>query len=157
MPCAVCGTRLPQHNFTPTEVSNHFTRAIPVVCVDCKKRGCSARGPERYACDGPCNQLLGRKAYASQDWARMKQETKKRLVCEDCKKVEVKREQHLRELMRTSKRKKCTCHLPLGHAEKCPMHISYSGERPYPGCDVMSRSDSDWLQQRTQRPRHSSV
>ena len=25
------------------------------------------------------------------------------------------------------------------------MHVRFAGERPYPGCDVMSREESDFL------------
>ena len=40
-----------RYKIAPTEFSNHFNKAIPVVCADYKKHGCSARGSERYACD----------------------------------------------------------------------------------------------------------
>ena len=155
MPCAACGISLTQAHFTRNEVSNHFTRSIPVVCVDCRKNGSTARLPALYVCEGPCGRHLGRQAYASQDWARMQKENIKRLVCSQCKKVEGDRENELREKLRHSKRRKCTCNQALGHKETCPMHVSYAGERPYPGCDVMSRADSEWFHERTQRPRLS--
>ena len=80
---------------------------------------------------------------------------KERLVCSQCKQVEVAREKELREKLKTSRRRKCTCQQAIGHKQTCPMHVSYAGERPYPGCDVISREDSEWFHQRTQKPRLS--
>ena len=52
-------------------------------------------------------------------------------------------------LAKRSKRKGCVCQRLTGHAEKCPMHISYFGEMPYPWCDVMTRDESEWLRDRS--------
>ena len=59
MPCAACKTKLPQTSFRPTDVSNHFSHAQTVICVDCRQRGCSTRRFELHRCAGPCNKLLG--------------------------------------------------------------------------------------------------
>ena len=48
-------------------------------------------------------------------------------------------------IMKTSRRKACTCKHPQAHAQTCPLRIRFDGDRPYPGCDVMSRADSDRL------------
>ena len=156
MPCAACGVSLPQAHFTSTEVSNHFTRSVPVVCVDCRRKGSTARAPTlKHVCDGPCRRTLGRQQFPPLDWSRKQKEKKERLVCSQCKQVEVAREKELREKLKTSRRRKCTCQQAIGHKQTCPMHVSYAGERPYPGCDVISRADSEWFHQRTQKPRLS--
>ncbi len=45
----------------------------------------------------------------------------------------------------------CRCGSRLVHSERCPMHPRTHGERPYLGCDVMSRDDSVWLETRKRR------
>ena len=75
----------------------------------------------------------------------------------NAKKNESDREKYLQNLMMNSKRKTCTCKTPFAHSEKCPMHMRKAGERPYPGCDVMSREDSDWLQQQQRKRKAKAV
>ena len=61
----------------------------------------------------------------------------------------------LRQLMKTSKRRRCVCHAvkPHLHAKRCPMHMTFAGEILYPGCDVMTAEDSAWLRKRDKRYR----
>ena len=153
IPCAACDAMLPADSFTPGDVQRHFSYARKVVCLECNRRGCSARRPELYPCAGPCNKLLGSAAYAPADLSSRTKDRTHSMVCDGCKKHAAAREQRLRQLMKKSKRATCTCRLPLAHAEKCPMHMRFAGERPYPGCDVMSREDSDWLQKRKKKHR----
>ena len=148
LPCAACAAILPQHSFAPGEVTNCFSHAHKVVCLECKKLGCSVRRPELYPCAGPCNKLLGSTAYAPADLSSRRKDGTHSMVCDGCKKHATSREQRLRKLLKKSKRAACTCKRPLAHSEKCAMHMRFAGERPYPGCDVMSREDSDWLQKR---------
>ena len=69
----------------------------------------------------------------------------KHITCQVCKEQLHARQQRLQELMNKSKRKACTCKHPHAHTRRCPRHVRFAGARPYPGCDVMSRADSDWL------------
>ena len=146
MPCAACEAKLPQTSFRPADVSNHFSRAQTVICMNCRQRGCNARRHDLHRCAGPCNKLLGHTAFSRRE-LRMKAR-RHSVVCIACKKIADEKEQKLRKLMKKSKRAACTCKRQLTHAEKCPMHMNYAGEQPYPGCDVMSREDSDWFQMR---------
>ena len=73
------------------------------------------------------------------------------MVCDSCSKGAAAREQRLRQLMEKSKRAACTCKTQLAHSEMCPLHMRFAGERPYPGCDVMPRDDSVWLEQRSKK------
>ena len=76
----------------------------------------------------------------------------KHITCLFCKAQQDARQRGLQNLMETSKRAACTCKHPHAHTRSCPLHARYAGESPYPGCDVMSRADSDWL--RGQRKRN---
>ena len=74
------------------------------------------------------------------------------LHCHICKEEEarqkardVAKEKLLKAKLKLSRRKHCTCGSLTGHAEKCSMYPSKHGERPYPGCDVLTRDESDWL------------
>ncbi len=75
-----------------------------------------------------------------------------KLHCHICKEEEarqkardVAKEKALKAKLKLSRRKHCTCGSLTGHAEKCSMYPSKHGERPYPGCDVLTRDESDWL------------
>ena len=129
------------------------TRSIP--SAGRRHTGRPRRPALTYVCDGPCGRNLGRQQFPHMDWARRQKDKGKRLVCSQCKKLEVARENELREKLKTSRRRKCTCQQAIGHKQTCPMHVSYAGERPYPGCDVISREDSEWFHQRIQKPRLS--
>ena len=70
--------------------------------------------------------------------------------CTTCTAQLTAREKELKLRMQQSKRRRCVCKHPLSHTEKCPMHMRYAGERPYPGCDVMTRDESNFLLYRKQ-------
>ena len=70
------------------------------------------------------------------------------ITCLTCREEEDKREKQLKERMKKSRRPGCTCKHPNNHTEKCPMHIRHAGEKPFPGCDVLTRAESEWLQKR---------
>ena len=69
----------------------------------------------------------------------------KHITCRVCKEQQQERRLRLHKLMKTSRRKACTCKHPQAHTRTCPLRIRFDGDRPYPGCDVMSRADSEWL------------
>ena len=75
----------------------------------------------------------------------------KHITCLVCKEQQHARQQRLQNLMKKSKRAACRCKHPHAHTRNCPLHARYAGERPYPGCDVMSRADSDWLREQRKR------
>ena len=155
--CATCAASLPVSAFADRDVNNHYVLERRIVCLTCKEHGYSARRPEQYLCAGPCQRLLGHEAFSYRD-RKMKTNSEGRgMLCRDCKKKETDREKYLQNLMMNSKRKTCTCKTPFAHSEKCPMHIRAAGERPYPGCDVMSREDSDWLQQQRRKRKAKAV
>ena len=179
MQCIACRAQFPQICFTATEISNYFTKATPVVCLQCKQRGCTPRTPHPvfHGCCGPCARVLGREAYTSKDWSKKKKDETYRIVCNSCQKDEAAarmqtrlqqlRQAHeavtrmqtrlhqLRQLMKTSKRQRCVCHAtkPHLHAKRCPMHMTFANEILYPGCDVMTAEDSAWLRKRDKRYR----
>ena len=168
MQCIACRAHFPQICFTATEISNYFTKATPVVCLQCKHRGCTSRTPHPrfHGCCGPCARVLGRAAYTRKDWSMKKKDKAYRIVCKSCLKDEAARMdarlqlvqtrlQQLRQLMKTSKRRRCVCKAikPHLHSKRCPMHMTFAGEIPYPGCDVMTSEDSAWLRKRDERYR----
>ena len=177
MQCIACTAQFSQICFTATEISNYFTKATPVVCLQCKRRGCTPRTPHPrfHGCYGPCARVLGRAAYTRKDWSMKKNNKTYKIVCKNCLKDEAARVhsrlqqlqqlneatrvqtrlQQLRQLMLTSKRRRCVCHAikPHLHAKRCPMHMTFAGEIPYPGCDVMTSEDSAWLRKRDERYR----
>ena len=161
MQCIACTATFPQTCFTSTEISNHFTKGTPVVCPQCKNHGCTARCPHPvfHRCSGPCQKILGRTAFTSRAWTMKNTGKSSCIVCNSCRKDEAahlqKRLQHLRQLLKTSKRKRCICRAiePQGHDKRCPMHIAFPDDIRYPGCDVMTAEDSAWLRKRDGRYR----
>ena len=84
-----------------------------------------------------------------------------KLYCHICKEEEarqkardVAKDKALKAKLKLSKRKHCTCGSLMAHAEKCPMCPSKHGERPHPGCDVLTRDESDWLM-RAKKPKRT--
>ena len=134
--CARCAASLPRESFSNRDASNFFSRGSTVVCLQCKKCGFRSRHHEEYLCTGPCQKFLPISGFPR------KTNELRQMMCIKCTTA---RQQRLQHLMKKSKRKKCTCNNQTTHTKKCPMHISFAGERPYPGCDVMSKADSDWL------------
>ena len=130
------------------DIHHYFSDGRSVVCNDCHDLGCSNRDVSVYQCHGPCQQRLGHARYAPDALRKFKQDRRFRLLCLACVDAERLREAKLRKLMRTSKRAACKCNRVSNHTEKCPMHPRTFGERPYPGCDVMTREDYEWLQAR---------
>ena len=160
MQCIACTAKFPQTCFTATEISNYFTKATPVVCLQCKSRGCTPRTPHPvfHGCSGPCGRNLGRAAYTSRAWSRKTEDKTYSIVCNSCKKNEAARVQarlqQLQQLMKTSKRQMCICtDSPHTHVKRCPMHMTFAGEIVYPGCDVMTAEDFAWLRKRDKRYR----
>ena len=162
MQCIACTAQFSQICFTATEISNYFTKATPVVCLQCKQRGCTPRTPHPvfHGCCGPCARVLGRESYTSKDWSKKKKDETYRIVCNSCQKDEAAarmqtRLHRLRQLMKNSKRQRCVCHAtkPHLHAKRCPMHMTFANEILYPGCDVMTAEDSAWLRKRDKRYR----
>ena len=123
MPCAACAAMLPQHSFTSGDVHNHYSHERKVVCLECKKHGCSARRPELYPCAGPCNERLESAANDPNDLSSWKKDQRHRMRCKDCNKNASDREKHLQRLMKKSRRAECTCQRPLAQAGQCPMHM----------------------------------
>ena len=77
----------------------------------------------------------------------------KHIACLVCREHQDARRQQLQKLMKKSKRKACTCRHPHAHTRTCPLHVKFAGDRPYPGCDVMSREDSDWFREQRKKNR----
>ncbi len=84
-----------------------------------------------------------------------------KLLCHICKEEEARqkardfaKEKALKAKLKLSRRKHCTCGSLTAHAEKCPMYPNKHGERPYPGCDVLTRDESDWLM-RAKKPKRT--
>ena len=77
------------------------------------------------------------------------------ITCLVCKEQQHARRQRLQNLMEKSDRAACRCKHPHAHTRKCPLHARYEGERPYPGCDVMSRADSDWFIEQRKKNRYN--
>ena len=75
----------------------------------------------------------------------------KHITCLVCKEQQHARQQRLQNLMEKSERAACRCKHPQAHTRKCPLHARYAGERPYPGCDVMSQADSDWFMEQRKK------
>ena len=161
MQCIACTATFPQTCFTSIEISNHFTKGTPVVCPQCKNHGCTARCPHPvfHRCSGPCQKILDRTAFTGKAWTIKNTGRSSCIVCNSCRKDEAanlqKRLQHLRQLLKTSKRKRCICRAiePQEHEKRCPMHIAFPNDIRYPGCDVMTAEDSAWLRKRDGRYR----
>jgi len=145
MPCAACSLEKPLAQFDAVSINNFFTSQQSVACNDCKALGCSAKDPHLYCCTGTCGKRRGNKYFDPKQLRNYKQGSQRRLVCSICVAADEEREARLKTLVKTSKRGRCTCRQLLQHSERCPMHPRKFGEKPYPGMDVMSRSDSEGL------------
>ena len=148
--CSACMQQKPNVHFSASCVEYYWNHQRSVVCRLCETKGCSKANATYYQCSGPCNQKWGHQKYDRTHLKNHKYHGRP-LVCSRCTIDNTAREQRLAALMRTSKRAKCTCKNWLMHSEKCPLHIQRFGERPYPGCDVMSEADSTWLLKRQRK------
>ena len=157
LPCAACKADRPQTSFEPKSVENHLARGSTLVCRECTARGCSARDVKTYLCEGPCQEHLGHNRFGPGVLGG-KRKPQHQVICLQCVQTEKDRQQEekarqarLTKLLRTSTRAACKCKRQAGHTEKCPMHPRTAGEDPYPGCDVLSREDSEWLHSRKRK------
>jgi hypothetical protein len=76
-----------------------------------------------------------------------------KLCCLACAKSDADREASLIQKLKMSKRAGCKCKHISGHSVSCPMFPRQWAEKTYPGMDVMSRKDSEWLTSRKQKKR----
>ena len=107
------------------------------ICRTCEVVPCAA-----------CGAMLTRENFTDPDIYRFfHSDGAKHITCLVCKKGQHVRQQWLQNLMKKSRRKACTCRHPQAHTKTCPLRIKFDGDRAYPGCDVMSRADSDWLRE----------
>lgn len=153
--CAACKISKPNSEYTRFSVMNYWCYSRRVVCNDCQSKGCTNMDPHMYLCTGRCRQKLGARRFKQKELYNHKHRETTELICLQCSAADAARdaarERKLTQLMKTSKRKGCTCGSRLQHDEKCPMHMRTHGERPYPGCDVMTPEDSEWLIKRRKR------
>ena len=126
-------------------VNHFFTNHQRVACSACKALGCPGKDPLLYCCTGSCGQGKGSMHSDPTQLLAYTQGSGRQLICNVCVVADGKREARLNALMKSSKRKRCTCRQLLQHSERCPMHPRKYGGKPYPGMDVMSRADSEWL------------
>ena len=127
--CTGCGVYQASSAFRRTK------RGRVDICRECELVPCAV-----------CAAVLSRRKFTDSDIYRyFYSEGAKHITCLACKERQHARQQRLQKLMNKSKRKACTCKHPHAHTRKCPLHVRRAGDRPYPGCDVMSRADSDWL------------
>jgi hypothetical protein len=154
--CAACRKHVEASLFKKKELENHFVRSDKLVCQECRAAGCTAKNPERYQCTtASCGKLCGCKSFDAKQLEHFKDRGGV-LTCVQCRASfkqqldnDQQEERTLRAKAKRSKRKGCVCQRLAGHAEKCPMHIYYFGEMPYPWCDVMTRDESEWLRDRS--------
>lgn len=70
--------------------------------------------------------------------------------CLKCCKANREDHNRLQQLWKLSRRKQCQCKKPV-HTETCPMAPRQFGERPFPGCDVMTLAEYQQLQLQRKR------
>ena len=127
--------------------SSHFRRTKGGrvdICRTCELVPCAA-----------CAAMLPRRNFTDADIYRYFYFAgTKHITCLVCKEQQHARQERLQNLMEKSDRAACWCKHPHAHTRKCPLHARYEGERPYPGCDVMSRADSDWFIEQRKKNRY---
>ena len=134
--CTKCGVYQAMSAFRRTK------RGRVNICRTCELVPCAA-----------CADMLPRGSFTNSDIYRYFAGAK-HITCLVCKDQQHERRQRLQNLMKKSKRSACMCKHPHAHTRTCPLHAEYAGERPYPGCDVMSRKDSDWLMEQRKKNRY---
>ena len=149
--CSTCHARRYAAGVDKKIVDVYFGRGL-YVCEACSLVGCTVKDTCLYPCSSPgCGRAFGHVKF---DASQMKNHKTRgtKLHCHICKEEEarqkardVAKEKALKAKLKLSRRKHCTCGSLTAHAEKCPMYPSKHGERPYPGCDVLTRDESDWL------------
>ena len=136
--CTQCGVYRASSHFRRTK------RGRVDICRTCELVPCAA-----------CAAMLPRRNFTDADIYRYFYFAgTKHITCLVCKEQQHARRQRLQNLMEKSDRAACWCKHPHAHTRKCPLHARYEGERPYPGCDVMSRADSDWLIEQRKKNRY---
>jgi len=154
--CPLCDTEVSCGAYQKKQLDNHFTCGVGLLCKVCAEKGFTIQDSNTYKCN-TCLIHLGCRMFNTKEIYNFNQRGGK-LICRMCydsiakqKRYDTDREKQLKRISRTSKRKGCTCGSRAEHAPRCPMHITRAGERTYPWCDVMSVTDSKWLQKRKQR------
>ena len=122
-----------------------------VVCTGCKELGCDVARPTKSRCMGPCGQELGVLRFPQSRTQGGQAFSAKIKECLQCSKASKQRKGNLQAKLRNSVRKRCTCGRAIGHTAICPMHPRKAGEEPFPGCDVITRDEFEWLQHRNAR------
>ena len=149
--CASCFEDKSTTCFPKASVYNYFHSQRKVVCTACMEKGCKNTDPKLYKCTGPCGKLYGYTKFNPWQIKNYRNKETSFLLCNTCNEKENKKLQRLRALMQKSQRRACKCGNPLGHKTNCPMFPSKFGEKPFPGCDVMTREDYEWLSYRKHR------
>ena len=149
--CAACKQEKPNASFDDSTARDVWNNGRQGVCKACKEQGCSNGNPNMYKCTGPCQEEKGHNMFDAEQLTNFKIHGRRVLVCKECKKDEPARERRLRKLLKESKRARCKCGSKLQHSERCPMFPRFLSEIPYPGCDVISREESEWLEKRSSR------
>ena len=138
--CKFCREEKAAKHFDRNSVEHHFKHGREVVCQSCIEIGRSNYDSRLYCCTGPCKGKFGHRKFlqkAVENYNQRGETTM--LICSSCQ----DEKKHLTALAKQGKRV-CTCGKPI-HQQTCKLAPKYSGERPYPWCDVMSRPESDWL------------
>ena len=134
--CTKCGVYQASSTFRRTK---RWQRVD--ICRTCEVVPCAA-----------CGAMLTRENFTDPDIYRyFNSFGAKHITCLVCKKEQQVRQQQLQNIMKRSRRQACTCKHPQAHTQTCPMRIKFDGDRSYPGCDVMSRADSDWLMEQRKK------
>ena len=134
--CTKCGVCQASSTFRRTKRGQRVD-----ICRTCEVVPCAA-----------CGAMLTRENFTDPDiYRHFNSFGAKHITCLVCKKEQHMRQQRLQNLMKKSRRQACTCRHPQAHTQTCPLRIKFDGDRSYPGCDVMSRADSDWLMEQRKK------
>ena len=179
VPCEACAATLSRGNSTISDIRSYFNSAGAkhITCLVCKGYRCTkceavyqrlsafrwtkgrhvdvCRKCELVPC-ATCGGMLPRGNFTEGDIYNYFANAT-HITCLVCREHQEARRQRLQELMEQSKRKACTCKRPHAHSRGCPLRVKCAGDRPYPGCDVMSRADSDWLLEHRKKHRYRLV
>ena len=110
-------------------MENATSHGRAAVCLSCQARGFSPKDTTAYPCVNGCN--YGHLKFGRDALYKYKSKGTP-AVCTPCQErlADIKKKLARRDAW------KCTCHRHHGHAEKCPLHPQFAGERRWPGKNI---------------------
>ena len=121
---------------------NATQRQTAVLCRACEELGYTVADTDNYTCSD-CQSTGGRRKFEAVSMYNHHNNKSVRLLCIICDERIRTKTAELKKKMRASKIK-CKCSFP-NHAPKCPLSSDFHSVHRFPGEDVLTKDERDFL------------